>query len=631
MITTLITFTLLATILYFASTTIGEVLTYKNDALKKYKTNSTLTINTVIGLTFIIFICSIYYTKFKTINLLFLIPLITYLLLNQSANTHKLEIKWNKKWNQSIEFAGTFGLLFILSLFWDYSQSINNDMFLYANIGESLTKYGHENIFHYFNSILEPKNTTGAFPYHYYEFWTLAIFKPIFGYFSSIIVLKYLVYTFFKTTIVLGIKSIVVELTKNKSKFIGLTIILISLIPFDQFLNLFDAGWSYYISIWTRPNFLPYLFFLIPFTLTIIKKDYVLAILFLICLPIVSTVTAPSIFIFATLLTIGLAWFNKINKKEFIILFITIIVLALSILFFYKYLGIEIKSLKLSLEELITNYKVTWKAMVFYLVTLPAGLLTVLLPLYYLNKQIGNNKQLLLLILSSFCISIFGIIVFQLGNFIDNFYQFPYVGYSFVYLLSVIILGTAIFSKNTIIKRLSIALTIVGFAFSLQNVTIPKRLNIIENNILSKESKSDYNFEGLFNNKAKVQGRGLLILDKNTIASIPPKKRDLISNQYGNFLYYINSSIELLPYTSKEIYYFDEKENSPGFNKAHSYNDLLPEELFSGDLNNIESIIEKYNIEFLYITGEDNLELLMKRYNKSNIIAISKTNYLLIL
>lgn len=634
MISTLIIFTIIAILLHYTSVTFGQFISYKSSVINSFSFNAKQTLNSLIGLTSIIFIYSCFTSGFKTINILFIIPLIGTLLVKQlnSISTKSInKLNWKRNFLLSIEFAFTFAIIFILSLFWDYSKSINNDMFLYANIGKNLSENGSENIFHYFNGILDSKYSEGVFPYHYFEFWFLALLKPLFGKFSAIIILKHFVYNYLKTTIIIGVKAIITELTGKNKFYITPVIVVLTLIPYDDFLNLFDAGWSYYTSIWTRPNFLAYLLVLIPFTLLIFKQKHKLALLTLLTLPIVSTVTAPPVFIFSGLYLIYLTWSKKVTLKEFAILLLTLLTLAISILFFYKTFGIEIKSLDLNAEILISKYKQTWKAMIFFIVTLPLGLLTIITPLFLLSRKSKFKKEMNLLLIAAFSISTFGVLIFQLGNFIDNFYQFPYLGYSFVYLLTIITIGYITFSESIALKRVGFSIIIFGFILFFIDVNPPKSLNLIENNISYKESESKLNFTQLLKNKTLVSGRGLLILDRKTVKAIPPKKRDMISNQYANFLYYINSSIELILYTSPSIYFFDEEKGDSKFNKAHTYNDLMPQELYEGDLAILNTVIDKYKVEFLYLTGEENYNSIKLNYPNKRTISLDNSNYIIVL
>ena len=504
-------------------------------------------------------------------------------------------------------------------------------MLFYANIGKNIGFNGGENIYHYYNGFIPEEYSKGTYPYHYFEFWFLSLLRPLYGEFSAILILKYLVYVYFKTFAVVGIVGVLKELNaKVKSFYLYPLVIIATLIPFDDFLNMFEVGWSYHFSIWTRPNFLTYIFVLIPFILLILKRQLYLGFLLLLLLPSISTVTAPVVFVFVSLTVLSLRIFKIISKSEFWKLAIFVFATALGVLLFYKILGVEIKSLALTKDYILEQYKITWKAILFLTVAMSLTMSALLLPTAFLTKYIGKNKKpFQFLILSSLALAVIGIVIFQLGNFIDNFYQFPYLGYSFIYLLLVLLLCWAVCSEIWI-RYVSFGIILIGFAFSFGNSMLPKSMNISKNNIAHQDKGNEIDLDNLVRNSDYIKGNGLLILDANIVASIPPKKRDLLSNQHANYLYYLDNSIALFPYVVDSVFYLSTSEKDD-FSKAHIFNDILPKEMFSGDPNGVKQVIEKYDISFLFITGEDNFSIYSAMFSKAQVVTVSEDQKILLL
>lgn len=630
MISSIIIFSLIALLIFTFSSAVGALCAPFILPKRFESTEANHLINHFLGMVVIILLYSIVVTFGKTIGVVMLLPLLAMFLANRGKRS-EINLKKYISIPHLLIFGCVFILVSILSHFYNYSISINNDMLFYANIGKNIGFNGGENVYHYYNAIIPEECSNGTYPYHYFEFWFLSMLRTLFTEFAAIIVLKYLVYVYFKTYAVMGIVAVLRELNvKAKGIFVYPLVIFASLIPLDDFLNIFNAGWSYHFSIWTRPNFLTYIFVLIPFVLLIMKRQMYVGFLFLLFLPSISTVTAPVVFVFLSITVLALKVFKLINKSEFWKLAIFVFLTAMGIMLFYKILGVEIKSLTLTKDYIVEQYKITWKAMLFLTVVMVLTITALILPFSFLLKKMGDNKNFFqFLLLSSLALTVIGIVIFQLGNFIDNFYQFPYLGYSFVYLLIVLLLCWASFSGIRF-SYFSIGIIVIGFIYSLGSTTVPNSMDVSKNNIMHQNIGQELDFDNLVENSKKIKGNGLLILDAKVIASIPAKKRDLLSNQHANYLYYIDNSITLLPYVSDSIFYKESSQNDD-FSKAHIFNDILPSELFNANPNQIKQVIEKYDISFLFISGKENWDIYSSIFSDAKYVKINENQKILLL
>ncbi|MCT4581220.1 MAG: hypothetical protein N4A35_07365 [Flavobacteriales bacterium] len=632
MLLTYFIFIIIAICIYFTSVLTG-ILFIK---LTKISTSKNIYENYFLesfwGISIIIFLYSIFSTKGLTIFSLSVIPIVGLLIYKKTNQVINFEIKDIAL--KSFRFGSIFFIIFLLSFFWNYHHNFNNDIIFYSNIGHHLSN-GNENTYHFFKPLIRA-NTEGVFPYHYFEMWFQSLIEIFVKGIPSSILLKYLVYNYLKTSIIIGIESIISHFKKTSiTTFI--LVILISLIPFDIYLNLFNIGHKYQLNMWQRQNFLTYLFVLIPFSIYTLKQKYFLSIYTIMLLPLISIVATPSILCFVVTYTILLKLIKYIKTKEMLYLLITEFSLAFSIIIFYNKFGLKLEGLNYTIEDLINTYSNNWKTMILYIIALPLGTLTLMIPLYYYTRKlIQDRKQIILIILSSFLITSYGVIIFQLGFFIGDFYQFPFVGYSFVYLISIILLFLSFLSEKRFFKFFSYIILIIGLSFSTINITLPKSVNLIKNNmLLSKNSHTKARLDKksvdlIYKNKEKIKNRGFFILNEEAIERLTFSERTFSYNQYANFLYYLNPSIELIPLLySKELY--SSKHESKQFAKALQFNSLLPKELFENSLTNLKTKVIKYNVKFLFIEGDNKLKTCSKIFPNAEILKLNNARYILIL
>lgn len=633
MINILFSFITLTFLTAFCSIALGSL--FKDFIIGTQKKDKNYTLASFWGLIILIFFYSTFQTQGKTINIFLLFPITLLALKKHKKPLNKIKVNWIPILKASLKFTLTFCLVLTLSIFWNYNSSINNDIIYYSNIGNNLNA-GIENHFHYFNNVI-PSDKAGLFPYHYFEMWLQSLLSNFTGSIPSVIVLKFLVYSYFKTYIILGIDSILLLLKRSFSLNI-LLITLISLLPFEDYLNLFNPDWKYYLSFWKKPNFIIYLFAFIPFTLYTLDKKYFISVIILLTLPIISTVTAPPIFLFIPFYILSLFVLKLLNRIEVFYLFSTTIFMALFILLFYHFFGVKLKTLSFTQDFILTTYSNSWKAMLYYIFILPATTLLLTIPLtalFITSKK--NNNQINLILYSGIMITTFGVIIFQAGYFIDNFYQFPFIGYSFIYLIAIILLSATITSLNKPTKVISLLILLVGLFFSKKDITIPLSMNFSENDIQlikfinTKKKITKQSCQLLMKNKNIIKGKGFYILGKDATSKIAPLELMIAFNQYPNFLYYLNKDIELYPLIDRGILYKNEIKDDIMYSKAHSFNDLLPKVFFDNDLKTTPLLVKKYNISFLFIDGIQKTNEMIKLFPKAKQIELDNNQTILVL
>lgn len=619
MISDIFFFALIGTLLYSLTTLVGFKVSKWLFGGLNFSYDSNLLLSSFTGLLIIVFVYSVIMSGGVTVNLLLLIPFAFYILFSRHPSSEvaepKLDIKGLLK--SSMVFGLVFIVMTILSIAFDYSDSINNDMLFYSNIGRSLGVDGSENVFHFYNTVLPQDFQNGTYPYHYFEFWFLSFVNLLVSKYPASILLKYVIYVFFKTWIVIGIKTLLQE-TGIRSMFLLPVIILATFLPVEYLLLKMESSWTIYMSIWSRPNFLTYLFVFLISLLLLFKKNLNLAITTLLILPIVSTSTAPALFPCVFILIIGLKIFKRINIREMWLLLLGTFGVAFSILIFYKLTGAEIKILKLTPELILEKYKTTWKAMLFFIVKLSATLLVVLIPLIllvYKKKNSLNRSEFILALITSFILSFVGIFIFQMSFFVDNSYQFPYVGYSMVLLVIEIVVLYLFFSSTSILIKGVLGLFLLaGLVMKSGEENWPKNNNLPIYSMAIKEKEDEKMFLPLLEVMDEVDGTGLFILDENTITDISPKRREIVTNQKGGFLYYINKNIKLYPFVDKRVMYKGEEENEEAFSKAHLYIDLMPDRFFESSKENLDWVVQNYQVKFLYFSIKDKQNPIYLRY-----------------
>ncbi|TAL60415.1 MAG: hypothetical protein EPN85_07290, partial [Bacteroidetes bacterium] len=356
----------------------------------------------VLGTVCAVLFYSAFHTGLVTINFGFLILLSFLLFVNKNMSNYRQETHARfKEMNTSI-YLRVFVLSLLISFFnviYPLPGSIQNDVLFYTKVAECLDRVGYENMYHEYNDLMDIFN--GTFPYHYFELWMGSIlFKCLGGFFTNIIIFKYVCYTTLKVFSVLGLLMLI----ENFKRIISWTdIFLVSVFSLFNFLYITEIGtngWILYHDMWLRPNMVVYMFFLSFFFNFLITKEYANAVLFCLFLPVATITTAPAILSGMCLLVIFLFIGKKIQRKSAVVLISAVLVLTAFILAFYSLTTIDTSILmsdSRSLPELIEHSLSMIKAILSYLVSLPLRTLSMLLvPCLILFLLLKNWKEIVM-------------------------------------------------------------------------------------------------------------------------------------------------------------------------------------------------------------------------------------------
>jgi hypothetical protein len=399
----------------------------------------------------IVFIFSACKSHFNSVFLLVLLPVVLYY-FTQRPVLLRPEIK-------SL-FKTILGLLpvALLTTFIAYihtfPKSIEGDVLYYSKIASYLYGHGKENYYHYYNDALN--TNLGLMPYHYFELWLSSLFGSLTG-FTTLLALKFIVYPYLITLLIIGISGLHEHLTQKKAGIaISLLILAFTLSAgyFGELLSIKCSGWDILLSVWTRPNFILYSLGLILIILSLKDENYYLLTLssMIVCL---FSVTAIPAVLAAFFLFLFLKFCTKdLQFKKAVLLSVT---LSLFVLFYFLFYYINHGNFSLIESKPISGiiavaFKI-WKATVgtFLNITIRSLLFTLLF--IYLTRKNFLNKDIVayfaLLIVSS-------VGAFQLLSQLDNSYQIPHFGFCLLSIL--LILSILYFLRNLNAVYLSILL-----------------------------------------------------------------------------------------------------------------------------------------------------------------------------
>jgi len=223
-------------------------------------------------------------------------------------------------------------------------------------------------------------------PYHYFEMWFGSIlFKLNFFNFSDAVIFRYCSYSVLKSICLLGFLAFV-ELIKKIKIYDIFIVVLLFLFNSLLFTSIINDSYPLHTSVWLRQNLITYYLFLFP-VFTLFRYGYrKLSILFLLLLVIASTVTAPSVI--STLFTMCFlaCFFNKKSKSHAFKLSLIILFFSVVVILFYKILGhsFEEASKINTFHDLFIYTHSIWKAIVFYLFTIPLRTIGIIFPALFL-------------------------------------------------------------------------------------------------------------------------------------------------------------------------------------------------------------------------------------------------------
>ena len=610
-------------IVFLGITFIGKLFSPFFLNIRKDKVFFNFLIDVLVGLILVIFIYSIIFSGFKTVNLIGAILIFTYVF----SNIKNINWTWNFNFNKEqlkVVLSALFFLFIssLISYLYPYKGQIDEDIVQYVNISRELNYSGIENIFTYFNSF----KTIGLMPYHYFEMWFGSIlFKLNFFNFSDAVVFRYCSYSILKSICLLGFLAFV-ELIKKIKIYDIFIVVFLFLFNSLLFTSIINDSYPLHTSVWLRPNLITYYLFLFP-VFTLFRYGYrKLSILFLLLLVIASTVTAPSVV--STLFTICVLvyFFNKKRKSHAFKLSLIILFFSVAVMLFYKIFGHSSQEASKinSFYDLFIYTHSIWKAIVFYLLTIPLRTIGIIFPalillLFYKDDFFLIVRENLVSILFSIILFINGLLFFQLTTFMDNTYQFVYIGYcsltiiTFLFLYQLILL---VFKKPINFKS-----SIVLFVFILLNlwhISKDFNFNIFYKNLaelnLSRQGLSQkyiYDIDKYMSGKNSLKGAFAFGIDTSYNYTNNSHENPHSTSQFGSYTYYLKSNLKLFPLSDPAKLFYGLDENSFFYRRYKVLTRLLPFYNKNNKLNYNERLkytIDEEKINFIILDSNFNMD-----------------------
>lgn len=610
-------------IVFLGITFIGKLFSPFFLNIRKDKVFFNFLIDVLVGLILVIFIYSIIFSGLKTVNLIGAILIFTHVF----SNFKNINWTWNFNFSKD-QLKVVLSVLFFLfistliSYLYPYKGQIDEDIVQYVNISRELNYSGIENIFTYFNSF----KTIGLMPYHYFEMWFGSIlFKLNFFNFSDAVVFRYCSYSILKSICLLGFLAFV-ELIKKIKIYDVFIVVLLFLFNSLLFTSIINDSYPLHTSVWLRPNLITYYLFLFP-VFTLFRYGYrKLSILFLLLLVVASTVTAPSVI--STLFTICVLvfFFNKKSKSHAFKLSLIILFFSVAVILFYKIFGHSSQEASKinSFHDLFIYTHSIWKAIVFYLLTIPLRTIGIIFPalilfLFYKDDFSLIVRENLVSILFSIILFIYGLLFFQLTTFMDNTYQFVYIGYCSLTIITFLFLYQLILL--TFKKPINFKSSIVLFVFivlNLWHVSKDFNFNIFYKNLaelnLSRQGLSQkyiYDIDKYMSEKKSLKGAFAFGIDTSYNYTNNSHENPHSTSQFGSYTYYLKSNLKLFPLSDPAKLFYGLDKNSFFYRRYKVLTRLLPFYNKNNNLNyneRLEYTINEEKINFIIVDSNFNMD-----------------------
>lgn len=320
--------------------------------------------------------------------------------------------------------------------------TLQEDSGNYLKIAESLRLTGQENTRHFRNVYSELFH--GIEPYHYFEMWLGAFIMEFSGSFlPHLLAFRVVAYGIILTLTVLGLVR-AFEKYGASSLWLNTAFALLFLYFVPNIFQLFfeyEKHFSYPVisNALVRLNFRTYWLFLLPPVILFMQKDNYRALLWMLFLPVISFTAAPAVCGALGLIVLFNRWLKLVSRKDALKFFGIMAAVGVLLLGMFSVLKMkEVGSLySYTPDYIIGYYMLSWKAIVFtlfmegvnvLLVYGPYMLLLLLIPgsLAGIKKFLIENRSLLIVVVF---MTMAGIIFFQLTSFMNNAYQFTFIGY----------------------------------------------------------------------------------------------------------------------------------------------------------------------------------------------------------
>ena len=564
-------------------------------------------------------------TTGKTI-FVFVIPLIYVLIKSYRSKNTVLSSSPHTITNRTVWLSiGLVSLLTILlSYYFTLKFSIRNDTAHYVKIGEYMATYGVENPYHYYNA--ENDLFRGIAPYHYFEMWFGGIFYKLngllgFNLFSNYLLYIYFVFNLFRVLVIIGIFGLLFKYVKFNALYFLITIPVL-IIDISAYCNWWIDSYVAESNLFERPNFIFYYLFMIPVFDSVLNNDRTQQTIWS-AFFIVASITALPAIAGSLLLKFAYDWYKQKEERKTIVR-ITILFLGFIVLIaiFYKLFGVTKEAMtieSMSIKQMVAKTLSLWKACVFMFTMLSVkiaffiGLIFLLIwNRFSKDYTFDSSFKQLLLYVTLLCFT--GIGLFQIVPYLDNMYQFAFIGYCAVVLLLIVILiiklSTTI-SKIKMYGSLSLILIILFIGFK-RNLFYDHILLAdvnwkvdLKTNFLMQHGLSYKYIKSLEENASELKNKnGASLIDGEDAITDFLGLRHSVTYQLGNYLMVYNNYIHLPLLSDKTKLYPDTDTLSKDYYKAlnfngkalfyRTYNDSLSYNL------NLKKYITDHNISYIF-------------------------------
>ena len=546
-------------------------------------------------------------------------------------------------------------LTVLISCYFTLKFSIRNDTAHYVKIGEYMATYGIENPYHYYN--VENAVFKGISPYHYFEMWFGGIFFRLnallgFEMFSNYLLYIYVVLNLFRVLVIVGIFGLL-------SKYIKFNVLyFLILLPFfiidmSAYFNWWVDSYVAESNFFKRPNFIFYYLFMVPVFDAILnnnRNQQVIWSLFF----VVASITAVPAIAGSLLLKFSYDWYrNKGERKHIFQVTALFLAFIFLILVFYMLFGVAKEAATIevmTLGQMVAKTLSLWKACVFMFTMLSVKILLFIGLLYVMlmerfskDFRFDPSFRQLLLYIALLCFT--GIALFQLVPYLDNMYQFAFIGYCSVMLMLVVVL---IIKFSTMKNRLNmygfLALTFVllfvGFKRNLffdqilladVNWGMDMRTNFLLQHGLSYEY-----IKGLEEHAPELKHKnGASLIDGADAVPEFVGLRHSVTFQLGNYLMVYNNAVHLPLLSDKSKLYPDTDTLSKDYYKALNFNQkALFYRTYNDSLSytdNFKNYLQEHQIGYLVASRSVNPSAYLDTNNVLKVIKDANKGHQLII
>lgn len=545
--------------------------------------------NVLLVTLFIVCLTAIISTKGKTVFIL-CIPFLYLYFKSQRLNFDS--VQENRKMVNWYLWS-TIGIVAIitvtLSFFIILKFSIRNDVAFYTKITETLIPQGIENPFHYYNA--ENPVFKGNVPYHYFEMWfgslcfQIANLLGING-FSNYLIYIFFVFNLFRVLAIIGIIGLISNYVKVGAVQL-IIVFLLLVIDVSAFCNWGNESYVAESNYFERPNFIFYYLFLIPIFHSVLTDNKEFLIIWAVIF-IITTVTALPAIAGTVFLYVGYELVkNGLIRKNTIIHLAWLLSFVICFAAFYKLFGVSKEASlvePMSLSQIIAKTLSIWKACIFMFSMLLFKVSIIILISFLISRRVrvlNGNKQLKKLHYFTLLICFCGIGVFQMIPYLDNMYQFAFIGYCAVILMLMIVIAIKFNelkgAKFYIAFSVYILIIFIGLKrnlfFDHILVVKPQWTESIRTNFLIQNNLSiKYINEIQSETKYMQSHKGVSLIDGKDALGEFLGLRHSMTFQLGNYLMAISNNVHLPLVSDPSTLYPDPDRTSKDYYKAYAFN-----------------------------------------------------------